>query len=149
MAKAYSDDLRRKLLEAHQQGEESLEELAERFRVSVGWAKKVSAMFRKTGRAERPASGPRGPRSKITPEVQEHLRWLVATKSDLTLAEMQQRLRTELRMPVSLSRLWTVLHQMGLRLKKSHSTPPSKIPKRPAGGANFGTTRRGGSIRHV
>jgi len=149
MAKAYSDDLRRKLLEAHQQGEESLEELAERFCVSVGWAKKVSAMFRKTGRAERPASGPRGPRSKITPEVQEHLRWLVATQSDMTLAEMQQRLRTELRMPVSLSRLWTVLHQMGLRLKKSHSTPPSKIPKRPAGGASFGTTKRGGSIRHV
>ena len=118
MAKAYSDDLRRKLLEAHPQGEESLEELAERFCVSVGWAKKISALFGSTGRMERPPSGPRGPRSKITPEVQQHLRWLVATQSDLTLAEMQQRLRTELRLPVSLSRLWTVLRQMGLGLKK-------------------------------
>jgi len=71
MAKAYSDDLRRKLLEAHQQGEESLEELAERFCVSVGWAKKISALFGSTGRMERPPSGPRGPRSKITPEVQQ------------------------------------------------------------------------------
>ena len=149
MAKAYSDDLRRKLLEAHQQGDESLEELAERFCVSVGWAKKISAMFGKTGRMERPRPGPRGPRSKMTPKVQEHLRWLVATHADLTLAEMQQRLGTELRLSVSLSRLWTVLHQMGLRLKKSRSTPPNKIPKRPAGGASFGTTRRGGSIRHV
>ncbi len=51
MAKAYSDDLRRKLIEAHQAGEESLETLARRFRVSVGWTKKVSATFRRTGSA--------------------------------------------------------------------------------------------------
>ena len=43
MAKAYSDDLRRKFIEAHQQGEGSLEVLAQRFHVSVGWAKNVSA----------------------------------------------------------------------------------------------------------
>lgn len=149
MAKAYSDDLRRKLLEAHQQGEESLAELAERFRVSVGWAKKISALFRKTGRMERPPSGPRGPRSKITAAVQQHLRELVAIQSDLTLAEMQQRLRKDLRLRVSLSRLWAILQQMGLRLKKSRYTPPSKIPKRPAVGASSGTIRRGGLIRRV
>lgn len=147
MAKAYSDDLRRKLLEAHQQDEESLAELAERFSVSLGWAKKILAMFRNTGRVERPPSGPRGPRSKITPEVQKHLRELVSRQSDLTLAEMQQRLVKDLRLHVSPSRLWTVLRQMGLRLKKSRYTPPNKIPKRPAVGATFGTIRRGGSIR--
>jgi transposase len=38
MAKAYSDDLRRKLLEAHQEKEGSLRELATRFRGSVTWA---------------------------------------------------------------------------------------------------------------
>jgi transposase len=147
MAKAYSDDLRRKLLEAHQQGEESLVELAERFRVSVGWAKKVSAMRRRTGRMERPPSGRRGPRSKITPKVQKHLQSLVARQSDVTLAEMQQRLVTDLRLRVSISRLWTVLQQMGLRLKKSRFTPANKIPKRPVGGANFGTRRPGRLIR--
>jgi len=149
MAKAYSNDLRRKLLEAHQQGEGSLDELAERFRVSLGWAKKISAMFRSTGQMERPPSGRRGPRSKITPEVEKHLRSLVARQSDMTLAEMQQRLVTDLRLRISLSRLWTVLQQMDLRLKKSRYTPPSKIPKRPAVGASSGTIRRGGSIRHV
>ncbi len=45
MAKAYSEDLRQKFIEAHQQGEGSLEALAQRFHVSVGWAKKVSATF--------------------------------------------------------------------------------------------------------
>jgi hypothetical protein len=38
MARAYSDDLRRKFLEAHKQGEGSLAKLAARFHVSVGWA---------------------------------------------------------------------------------------------------------------
>ena len=61
---SYSDDLRRKFIEAHQQGEGSLEVLARRFHVSVGWAKKVSATFRRTGSWARPPSGPRGPRSK-------------------------------------------------------------------------------------
>lgn len=148
MARAYSDDLRRKLLEAHQQGAGSLVELAERFRVSVGWAKKISAMWRSTGRMERPPSGRRGPPSKITPKVQKHLRLLVATQSDLTLVEMQQRLVTDLGLRVSVSRLWVALQKMGLRLKKSHFTPPNRIAKRPVSGANVGTKRSGRSIRH-
>jgi hypothetical protein len=43
MWKPYGDDLRRKLLYAHDQGEGTLEELAGRFLVSVAWAKKISA----------------------------------------------------------------------------------------------------------
>ncbi len=39
MAKPYGDDLRRKFLLAYDQGEETLEELADRFLVSVGWGK--------------------------------------------------------------------------------------------------------------
>ncbi len=44
MGKALGDDLRHKLLFAYDQGEGTLEELASRFVVSVGWAKKISAM---------------------------------------------------------------------------------------------------------
>ena len=36
MARPYSDDLRRKILETYAQGEVTLEQLAERFRVSYG-----------------------------------------------------------------------------------------------------------------
>ena len=57
MAKAYSDDLRRKFIEAYQQGEGSLALLAERFHVSVGWTRKVWAAFSRTGTWERPPSG--------------------------------------------------------------------------------------------
>ena len=81
MAKAYSDDLRRKLLEAHQQGEGSFRQLAARFRVSVSWAKNISATRRRTGQMERPPAGRRGPRSKLTPEVQKQMREWIAVQS--------------------------------------------------------------------
>ena len=110
MAKAYSDDLRRKFIEAHQQGEGSLEVLARRFHVSVGWAKKVSATFRRTGSWARPPSGRRGPRSKFSAEIRRQVGAWIAEQPDLSLHELQSRLRDELR----------------LRLKKSRSTPLSK-----------------------
>ena len=74
MAKAYSDDLRRKLIEAHQAGEGSLEILARRFHVSVGWTKKVSAPFRRTGSPARPPSGPPGRRGRFGPAIQQQPR---------------------------------------------------------------------------
>jgi hypothetical protein len=43
MARPYSDELRRKLLEGFDQGKGSLSELAEDFGVILGWAWKVSA----------------------------------------------------------------------------------------------------------
>jgi transposase len=147
MAKAYSDDLRRKLLEAHQLGEGSLEQLAGRFRVSVSWAKKVSAAFRRTGRMERPPAGPRGPRSKLTPEIQRELRGWIELQPDLTLVELQQRLVARRGLYSSLSRLWEVLGVLGLRLKKSHSTPPSKTPKKAGAVARSGASRPARSPR--
>jgi transposase len=53
MARAYSDDLRRKLLEAYDRGQGSLSELAQRFGVSRGWAWNISAARKLTGRIER------------------------------------------------------------------------------------------------
>lgn len=147
MARAYSDDLRRKLLEAHQQSEGSLAELAVRFRVSLSWAKSISATLGRTGRMERPPAGPRGPRSKLTEEVREQLRSWIASQPDLTLVEMQRRLARERRLKVSIGRLWTVLREMGLRLKKSHSTLPNRTRKQSVVSAPAGNTRRVRSTR--
>ncbi len=118
MAKAYSDDLRRKFIEAYQQGEGSLALLAERFHVSVGWTRKVWAAFSRTGTWERPPSGPRGPRSKFTAEVRSRLGEWIDEQPDLTLHELQSRLRAELELKASIGRLWMVLREMGLGLKK-------------------------------
>lgn len=149
MARAYSDDLRRKLLEAHQQGEGSLEKLAARFRVSVSWAKGISATLLRTGKMERPPAGPRGPKSKLTEEVRRQLRDWIAAQPDLTLMEMQRRLGEELSLKVSIGRLWKVLQEMNLPLKKSHSMRPNRTPKRSVAGASTGRKQRARSIQHV
>ena len=53
MAKSYGDDLRRKVLQAHDRGEGTLEQLAVRFSVSVPWAWKISAQRKRSGQMER------------------------------------------------------------------------------------------------
>ena len=126
MARAYSDDLRQKLIEAHQQGDGSLPALAQRFHVSEGWARKVSAAFHRSGSWARPPSGPRGPRSKFSAEIRRRLSEWIEEQPDLTLQQLQSRLRGELGLKASIGRLWSVLREMGLRLKKSRPAPPSR-----------------------
>lgn len=119
MAKAYSDDLRRKLLEAHDEGEGTLEDLAERFRVSVGWAYKISAARTKTGKMERQAGAKRGRVSKVTPEIENLIKGAVQARADITLVELQDQLREERQLPVSIGWLWNILNRLGLRYKKN------------------------------
>ena len=147
MAGAYSDDLRRKLLEAYRDGEGSLPELATRFRVSEGWAKKISSALLHTGQMERPAGRKRGRQSKVTAEVLEYLGSLVAAQPDLTLEKLQASLERDRKIHLSIGRLWLVLKQMGLRLKKSRSTPQSRIPPGSEPKGNSGSRKPGRSIR--
>ena len=118
MATAYSDDLRRKLLQAHAEGEGTLEELAEIFRVSYGWALKISAALGKTGKMERQPGAKRGRTSKVTPDICAFIKGTVAAKPDGTLAELQHKLFEEKQLEVSIGRLWKVLDELNLRFKK-------------------------------
>jgi len=147
MASPYSDDLRRKFLGAHQRKEGSLAQLARRFDVSLGWAKKVSAALRFTGKMERQPGRRRGPVSKVTPAVEQDLRSWIGEQPDLTLAELQVRLYQQRELEISIGRLWMALRDLGLRLKKSRSTPPSRTPRRARFGAASGANKPRRSIR--
>lgn len=140
MAGAYSNDLRRKFLQAYDKGKGTLEELAERFEVSVGWAKKVSARRTRTGQIDRPPWR-RGPKSKVTPAVQDWLREQIRRQPDRTLMELQQQLQEARDVRLSIGRLWLALQQMGLRLKKSHSTPRNRKRRRLSGSGKRGSNR--------
>ena len=118
MAKAYSDDLRRKVLEAHAAGEGILEELAERFSVSVGWVFKISAALAKTGKMERQPGARRGRVSKVTPEIESFIKEVVQGRSDTTLGELQLKLFDERQLEISIGRLWQVVDKLDLRFKK-------------------------------
>jgi transposase len=146
MAKAYGDDLRRKFLLAYDQGEDTLEELAERFLVSVGWAKKISAQRNRTGQAERIAHRP-GRKWRAGAEVQRQVMDWVAAQPDLTLAQLQVKLHGEAGVSLSLGRIWHLLKKLGLRLKKSHSTRSSATPKPTASGGKSSRRVSGRSRR--
>ena len=134
MAQAYGDDLRRKFLTAYDQGEETLEELASRFLVSVGWAKKISAQRNRTGQAERIRHQP-GRKPHANTETQQKVAAWIAAKPDLTLSEIQVKLSAEAGVRLSLPQIWHLLRKLGLRLKKSRSTPASAIRKPTASSA--------------
>jgi len=62
----------------------------------------------------------------------------IQTRPDATLAELRQWLSEKHGVAASISRLCAVLQELGLRLKKSRSTPPSKTLPAAARGANSG-----------
>lgn len=128
MGRPYGDDLRRKFFSAYDQGDGTLEELADRFLVSVGWAKKISAQRNRTGQAERVPHHP-GRKLRAGVEVQRQVVSWFVSKPDLTLAEVQTKLHSEAETRLSLAQVWHLLRKLGLRLKKSRSMPPSAIPK--------------------
>jgi len=140
MAGAYSNDLRRKFLQAYEKGKGTLAELAERFEVSVGWAKKISARRTRTGQIERPPWR-RGPQSRVTPAVEDWMQAQIQRQPDVTLMELQQQLQQAHGLRLSIGRLWLALQQMGLRLKKSRSTPRSKTRRKRNGGGKRGGKR--------
>ena len=137
MARPYSDDLRRKLLEAHDRGQASLAELALRFGVSRGWAWKISAARKRSGRMERPGYRP-GPSSQLDRDV---LAGLLARNADWTLRQLQTAMEKQTGVRLGEPYLWRVLKRMNFRLKKSHSTPPSAIPKGTKNGGRSSSKR--------
>jgi len=148
MAKPYGDDLRRKFLLAYDQGEETLEELADRFLVSVGWAKKISAQRKRSGHAERVPHQP-GRKWRADAGTQRQVIEWVASQPDLTLAQLQSRLHSEAGISLSLGRIWHLLKKLGLRLKKSHSTRSSAIARPPASGVKNSSRVSGRSRRRA
>jgi transposase len=113
----YGDHLRRKFLSAYDRGEETLEELAGLFLVSVGWAKKVSAQRNRTGKAERVPHQP-GRKPRVGPELHPKVLAWVQAEPDLTLAQLQAKLHSEAGVSLSLPQIWHLLGKLNLRLKK-------------------------------
>lgn len=137
MPRAYSNDLRQKVLEAHAAGGGSLRVLAVRFGVSRGWVEKIRQQQRKTGQTER-VEQRHGPRSRVTEAIEAYLREQLSRVPDRTLAEWQRVLRETHRLELSVTQLWRVLKRMGLRLKKSRSMPPNRTPRKGANAAGSG-----------
>jgi len=139
VARAYGDDLRKKVLGAYASGKGTLRQLAERFDVSYGWVRKILAAERATG------SHRRVPQRRRPSGVDVDLvRRLIERKPDIVLRELREEMLGAGH-AVSTAQLWRVLKRLNLRLKKSRSTPPSATPKPTGRGARSSSKRSGGS----
>jgi transposase len=134
-------DLRERILAAYDQDEGTREEMARRFRVSLGMVKKLLQQRRRTGDIA-PRHRFSGRKPMIVASHRSQLRTLLARKNDLTLQELRQA--TGLK--CSVQAIHVVLGKMGLTYKKRRFGPASKIvptlPGRAGAGAN---SRRAGT----
>jgi transposase len=145
MAKAYSDDLRRKILGAYDRKAGSLRELSERFCVSYAWARKISWQRRRTGQMER-VEQRHGSPSRATAEVKARLRSLLREQPDRTLVELQQGLGEAEGVHFSIQHLWRLLRRMSLPLKKVAPCPGARHAGKSAAARGVaGTGKAGGS----
>lgn len=137
-------DLRERILAAYDNDEGTREEVARRFRVSLGMVKKLLQQRRQTGDI-----GPRhhlaGRKPMIVATHQSQLRALLAKKNDLTLRE----LRDATGLKCSLQAIHVVLAKMALTYKKRHSEPANssapiwRAHAKPGSGGRRASTRHG------
>lgn len=141
MARAFSDDLRCRILRAYEPGTVSLRELAERFGVSWEYVRKIRKQHLRCGQMERVRQRRHGPISRVTPEVQQMVRNQVRAHPDLTLWELQRQLQKQRQIWLSKSLLGLWLQRLGLRRKKNRSTPKNKTANKGASGGKHGGSR--------
>ena len=119
MARAYSQDLRERVIDAGT----SARQAAERFGIGVATAIVWVRRAREGERSARRQGQPK--RSKLDPH-REFLLALIEAEPDITIAEMQERLRSEAGVTVSVGTVWTFLDRAGLTFKKRPATRPSR-----------------------
>jgi putative transposase len=124
----YSDDLRRKLVEAWLTGEHTQAELAELFQVSLGWVEKVLRRWRKSG----DTTAPPFHHGRYPAVSAERVRQLVARHHDATLRELGRRLH------VSAPTVCRYLQQLGLPRKKRRCMPVNATPRVSSGCVRVG-----------
>ena len=119
MARAYSQDLRERVIDAGT----SARQAAERFGIGVATAIVWVRRAREGERSARKQGQPK--RSKLDPH-REFLLALIEAEADMTIAEMQERLRSEAGVTASVGTIWTFLDRAGLTFKKRLPTRPSR-----------------------
>jgi transposase len=137
-------DLRQRILASYDQGEGTREEMAKRYRVSVGLVAKLLQQRRETGDIA-PRHAYSGRKPKLLGKHRRQLRALLAKKSDLTLRELQEALGVDCTLPA----IHYVLVSMGLTYKKRRSEPANKVGRKssgravPGGGGKEASIQRG------
>jgi len=124
MARAYSQDLRDRVIDAELSGR-SARSAAARYGIgdttAIVWVRRARVNGERTARKQ---GQPR--RSKLDPH-RDYLLELIARTPDLTISELLERLLADRGVSASRSTLWTFLDRCGLTFKKSPRMRASRI----------------------
>lgn len=142
MRQTLSLDLRERIVAACDANEGTREEVAKRFKVSLGMVKKLLAQRTKTGdlRARHRFSGRK---ARLLPEHGPRLKALISRQPDLTLAELKARLALD----CTVAAVHWAVTKLGLTYKKRRSMRQSKTGPTSFGRVAGGAEPKGGLIR--
>lgn len=114
----YSLDLRQRIVQAYEQGQGTIPEIAEQFSVSPAFVNKMLRQWRDTGDlAPLPHGGGKPP--SLSKQQLQLLKRKAQQQSDISLVELQQSLSDEQQVNVHLSTISRALARLGLPRKKS------------------------------
>lgn len=119
--KPYSNDLRRKIVDAYESGDHILAEVADLFGVSLATVKNFLRRKRETGSSDAlPHAG--GKKPSLSEKARTTVSNAIKGNNDLTLKELRQLIKGKHRKEVSLPTISRLLQSLGLPRKKSRST---------------------------
>ena len=127
-------DLRERIVASYDNGDGTRDQVATRYRVSLGMVKKLLQQRRRTGDIA-PRHYRSGRKPLIIPAHHRQMRTLLSKKPDLTLKELRAALELECSLPA----IHYALVGLGLTYKKRHSAPANKT-----GPTSRGRVGRGG-----
>lgn len=125
--KAYSLDLRRKIVEAYLGEQGSMQQMANQFNVARSFVQKLVKRYQDEGTLEaKPRGGNVAP--KLAPEHWSVVQELVEADNDATLEELCERVEERTGVRISISVLCRLLQKLKLTRKKSRSMPRKPKP---------------------
>lgn len=145
MARAYSTDLRVRVIEAINGGL-STRQAAARFAIGIATAGAWHRLWRETGDAKPGRLGNPGG-SKLDPH-EGFILGLIASQKDITLYEIAQQLAGRHGLIVQPSTIWYFLNRRGITFKKRRRTPPNKSAKTSRPHGKRGSKTNPASILH-
>jgi transposase len=120
--KALSLDLRKRVIEDCEAGS-GTKAVAERYRVSQSWVRRLKQRYREEGSVE-----PKSTRNNRVPQLDAHadrIREVIAATPDITIAELKEQLGLR----VALSTLWLAIAKLNLTVKKKSTTQRNRIAR--------------------
>jgi transposase len=116
--KAYSLDLRQKIVETYAEGKISQRQLAKQFRVALSFIEKLLKQHRQTGSIAPKVRTEQTP-TKLNPEQLKVLEQLVEANNDATLEELRYQLSQKTGVVIGRSTVDRMLTKFNLTVKKN------------------------------